>query len=58
LKTEDLLTLVNSGFLREKEMDLWRVTTRDPYLMEKHPDESADLHSLRMTSSRGCSDTM
>jgi hypothetical protein len=24
LKTEDLLTLVNSGFLREKEMDLWR----------------------------------
>jgi hypothetical protein len=30
LKTEDLLTLVNSGFLREKEMDLWRVATGDP----------------------------
>jgi hypothetical protein len=24
-KTEDLLVLVNSGFLREKEMDMWRV---------------------------------
>jgi hypothetical protein len=23
-KTEDLLALVNSGFLREKEMDMWR----------------------------------
>jgi hypothetical protein len=39
LKTEDLLTLVNSGFLREKEMDLWRVAMGDPYLMEKNPDE-------------------
>jgi hypothetical protein len=25
LKTEDLLPLVNSGFLQEKEMDLWRL---------------------------------
>jgi hypothetical protein len=31
LKTEDLLTLVNSGFLREKEME--------KYPMEKNPDE-------------------
>jgi hypothetical protein len=23
-KTEDLLTLLNSGFLREKEVDMWR----------------------------------
>jgi hypothetical protein len=39
LKTEDLLTLVNSGFLCEKEMDLWRVTTRDLYQMQKTSDE-------------------
>jgi hypothetical protein len=39
LKTKDLLTLVNSGFLREKEMDLRRTTARDPYPMEKNPDE-------------------
>jgi hypothetical protein len=31
LKTEDLLALVNSGFLREKEMDLWRAAAGDPY---------------------------
>jgi hypothetical protein len=36
LKTEDLLTLVNSGFLREKEMDLWRAATGDPYPLEKN----------------------
>jgi hypothetical protein len=34
-----LLALVNSRFLREKEMDLWRTTTGDPYPMEKNPDE-------------------
>jgi hypothetical protein len=39
LKTEDLLALVNSRFIREKEMDLWRAATSDPYLMEKNPDE-------------------
>jgi hypothetical protein len=33
-KTEDLLALLNSGFLREKEVDMW-----DPYPMEKNPDE-------------------
>jgi hypothetical protein len=38
-KTEDLLALVNSGFLREKEMDMWRAAARDPYPMEKNPDE-------------------
>jgi hypothetical protein len=39
LKTEDLLGLVNSWFLREKEMDLWRPAAGDPYPMEKNPDE-------------------
>jgi hypothetical protein len=39
LKTEDLLALVNSGFLREKEMDLWRTATGDSYPMEKNLDE-------------------
>jgi hypothetical protein len=32
-------SLVNSGFLCEKEMDLWRTATGDPYPMEKNPDE-------------------
>jgi hypothetical protein len=39
MKTEDLLALVNSGFLREKEMYMWRATAGDPYPMEKNPDE-------------------
>jgi hypothetical protein len=30
-KTEDLLALVNSGFLREKEVDMWRAAVEDPY---------------------------
>jgi hypothetical protein len=38
-KTEDLLELVNSGFLREKEMDMWHAVAGDPYPMEKNPDE-------------------
>jgi hypothetical protein len=38
-KTEDLLALLNSGFLREKEVDMWRATAGDPYPMEKNPDE-------------------
>jgi hypothetical protein len=38
-KTEDLLALLNSGFLRKKEVDMWRVTAGDPYPMEKNPDE-------------------
>jgi hypothetical protein len=38
-KTEDLLALVNSRFFREKEMDIWRASTGDPYPMEKNPDE-------------------
>jgi hypothetical protein len=39
VKTEDLLTLLNSGFLREKEVDMWRAAAGDPYPMEKNPDE-------------------
>jgi hypothetical protein len=39
MKTEDLLALVNSGFLREKEMDMWRPAAGDPYPMEKNPDK-------------------
>jgi hypothetical protein len=31
--------LVNSGFLREKEMDMWCAAEGDPYPMEKNPDE-------------------
>jgi hypothetical protein len=38
-KTEDLLSLLNSGFLQEKEVDMWRASTGDPYPMEKNPDE-------------------
>jgi hypothetical protein len=38
-KTEDLLALLNSGFIREKEVDMWRAAARDPYLMEKNEDE-------------------
>jgi hypothetical protein len=37
-KTEDLLALVNNGFLRE-EMDMWRAAAGDPYPMEKNPDK-------------------
>jgi hypothetical protein len=38
-KTEALLALMNSGFLPEKEVDMWRAAVRDPYPMEKNPDE-------------------
>jgi hypothetical protein len=38
-KTEDLLALVNSGFLREKEMGMWHADASDPYPMDKNPDE-------------------
>jgi hypothetical protein len=38
-KMEDLLALLNSGFLREKEVEMWRAATGDPYPMEKNPDE-------------------
>jgi hypothetical protein len=40
VKTEDLLALVNSEFLREKAMDMWCATAGDPYPMEKNPDET------------------
>jgi hypothetical protein len=38
-KTEDFLALLNSGFLWEKEVDMWRATAGHPYPMEKNPDE-------------------
>jgi hypothetical protein len=38
-KTEDLLALLNSGFICEKEMDSWRAAAGDPYPMEKSEDE-------------------
>jgi hypothetical protein len=38
-KIEDLLALLNNGFLREKEVDMWRAAAGDPYPMEKNPDE-------------------
>jgi hypothetical protein len=34
-----LLSLLNSGFLREKEVDMWRAAAGDPYPMEKNADE-------------------
>jgi hypothetical protein len=40
-KTEDLLALLNNGFLREKEVDMWRAAAGDLYPMEKNPDEIA-----------------
>jgi hypothetical protein len=39
VKTEDLLALVNSSFLHEKEVDMWHATAGDPYPMEKNPDK-------------------
>jgi hypothetical protein len=39
MKTENLLALVNSGFLQEKKMDMWRAAAGDPYPMEKNLDE-------------------
>jgi hypothetical protein len=38
-KTEDLLALLNNGFLQEKEVDMWRAAAGDLYPMEKTPDE-------------------
>jgi hypothetical protein len=38
-KIEDLLAPVNSGFLWEKEMDMWRAAAGDLYPMEKNPDK-------------------
>jgi hypothetical protein len=38
-KTDDLLALLNSGFLQEKEVDMWRAAAGDPYPMEKSLDE-------------------
>jgi hypothetical protein len=38
-KTEDLLALLNSGFLQEKEVDMWCAAAGDLYPMEKNPNE-------------------
>jgi hypothetical protein len=38
-KTEDLLALLNRGFLWEKDVDMWRAAAGDSYPMEKNPDE-------------------
>jgi hypothetical protein len=38
-KIEDLLVLLNSRFIREKEVDMWHAAAGDPYPMEKNPDE-------------------
>jgi hypothetical protein len=38
-KTEDLLALLNSGFIREKEVDMWRAAIGDPYPVEKNLDK-------------------
>jgi hypothetical protein len=40
VNTEDLLALLNSGFIREKEVDMWRSAAGDPYPMEKSEDET------------------
>jgi hypothetical protein len=39
MKTEDLLALLNSVFIREKEVDSWRAAAGNPYPMEKSEDE-------------------
>jgi hypothetical protein len=39
MKTEDLMALLNSGFIREKEVDMSRAAAGDPYPMEKSEDE-------------------
>jgi hypothetical protein len=49
-KTEDLLVLLNSGFLREKEVDMWRAAAGDPYPMDKNPDE---IHMFTRFAERG-----
>jgi hypothetical protein len=38
-KTEDLLALFNSRFIRDKKMDMWRAAAGDPYPMEKSEDK-------------------
>jgi hypothetical protein len=50
VKTEDLLALLNSGFLREKKVDMWRATAGDPYPMEKNPDDIPAIRGARVGS--------
>jgi hypothetical protein len=39
MKTKDFLALLNSRFIREKEMDSWRAAAGDPYPMENCEDD-------------------
>jgi hypothetical protein len=39
MKAEDLLALLNSRFIHEKEVDSWRAAAGDPYPMKKSEDE-------------------
>jgi hypothetical protein len=39
VKTEYWLALLNSGFIREKEVNMWRAAVGDPYPMEKAEDK-------------------
>jgi hypothetical protein len=36
-KTEDLLALLNNGFLRAKEVDMWRAAAGHPYTHGEEP---------------------
>jgi hypothetical protein len=46
IQGEDLLGLLNSDFLRGKEVDMWRTAAGDPYPMEKNPDEIPMSHPI------------
>jgi hypothetical protein len=66
VKTEDLLTLLNSGFIQEKEVDMWWSAAGDPCPMEKAEDEIPMFarfveRGLALPASdffKGCSGTM
>jgi hypothetical protein len=51
-KTEDLLAILSSWFLREKEVDMWCAAAGDPYPMEKNPDE---IHMFTRFTEHGLS---
>jgi hypothetical protein len=53
-KTEDLLALLNSGFHREKEVDMWRATAGDPYPIETPTKIGSQNGSTSPTITRSC----
>jgi hypothetical protein len=53
-KTEDLLALLNSGFHREKEVDMWRATAGDPYPIETPTKIGSQNGSTSPTTTRSC----